>query len=94
MRGRKLGRGCNVGLNSGARRRCEGEREGGGVAAHGGEGGVVTQARAQWRWAPIGRRGSACREETGEGHAWAGPGEKERKMGRAQQNSEFFYLFK
>jgi hypothetical protein len=29
MRGRKLGRGGNVGLNSGARRRCEGEREGG-----------------------------------------------------------------
>jgi hypothetical protein len=65
------------------------------VAAHGGEGGgAVTQARARWRWAPIGRRGSTCGEETGEGHAWAGPGEKERKMGRAQQNSEFFYLFK
>jgi hypothetical protein len=28
------------------------------------------------------------------GHAWAGSGKKERKMGRAQRNSEIFNLFK
>jgi hypothetical protein len=80
-RGRKLGRGGNGGLNSGVWCRCEGEREGG--PGRGStwrrRGGPVTLARAWQRWAPIGRRCSACGEETEEGRTWVGPGEKERK---------------
>jgi hypothetical protein len=44
-----------------------------------------------------GRRagGSAARAGWNRGgHAWAGPGKEERKMGQAQWNSGIFYLLK
>jgi hypothetical protein len=44
-----------------------------------------------------GRRagGSAARAGWNRGgHAWAGPGKEERKMGRAQRNRRIFDLFK
>jgi hypothetical protein len=50
----------------------------------------VTPVGAQRRRAPVGQHDSACREETKEGHAWAGPGKKKGKWARPNGIVKFF----
>jgi hypothetical protein len=49
------------------------------VAAHGREGGVTTPPWVRQRRAPVGRHGSACGEETGEGMRGPVRGKKKGK---------------
>jgi hypothetical protein len=65
------------------------------VAAHGGEGGGGDDTAMGAAEACASQATRQCvRGGNRGGRAWAGSGKKERKMGRAQRNSEIFNLFK